>query len=242
MTHKILPPLAARATKRSKKELTHCLEWIADRIVNPPSGLSEAERTDALTTALAEVYRYFLPSVKAAATKDPWSWLASACADNDIRRPLYHVWSDGDRLFASDGYRMHSLPVALFPDRPHLREPGPFDPKTGQSTTETLAPPLFRRLFQSQPDYQPVGDLADTTAWTVASDTKCSKQAGGLVMKKADTVDWFDRGYLQAIVKADPDGAEIAFGEKGAPCQIALSRWEGAVAVLMPRRNPPEGF
>lgn len=60
----------------------------------------------------AALYAYFMPSVPAR-PKTPEQWVARAVAVNDVRAYLKYLYSDGKRLIASDGHRLHLCPTEL---------------------------------------------------------------------------------------------------------------------------------
>ncbi|MCK5020277.1 MAG: hypothetical protein KAS32_24775, partial [Candidatus Peribacteraceae bacterium] len=67
---------------------------------------------------LATIYAYFLPPVSAK-SKTPDLWVAKAMA-KDVRYYLNFVYSDGERLMATDGHRLHVLITDKY-------EPGYYD-------------------------------------------------------------------------------------------------------------------
>ena len=62
---------------------------------------------------LASIYAFFLPPL--AAKKVPEQWVALAMAKNDVRYYLNFVYSDGKRLVATDGHRLHVLKTNQYP-------------------------------------------------------------------------------------------------------------------------------
>jgi hypothetical protein len=63
---------------------------------------------------LAKLYQYFTPPIPKKPTT-PEQWVALAMAKNDIRYYLNHIYSDGGRLMATDGHRLHVYKTNKYP-------------------------------------------------------------------------------------------------------------------------------
>jgi len=68
---------------------------------------------------LARLYRYFMPT-SPAKPKTDWSWVALAAGKKDVRFYLNYIYSDGKRLMATDGSRLHLVKTDKY-------EPGYYD-------------------------------------------------------------------------------------------------------------------
>ena len=55
---------------------------------------------------LASLYAYFMPSLPAK-PKTSEQWVAMAMANKDVRYYLNYIYSDGNRIMATDGHRLH---------------------------------------------------------------------------------------------------------------------------------------
>ena len=72
--------------------------------MNDNRSMTEAE--------MAQLYAYFMPKTPAK-PKTPEAWVALAMAKNDVREYLQFLYSDGKRLMATDGHRLHIVPTEL---------------------------------------------------------------------------------------------------------------------------------
>ncbi len=55
---------------------------------------------------MAKLYRHFMPAIPAKPKTD-FQWVALAMGNKDVRYYLNFVYSDGKRLMATDGHRLH---------------------------------------------------------------------------------------------------------------------------------------
>jgi len=55
---------------------------------------------------MARLYAYFMPNIPAKPKTDE-QWVALAMAKNDVRHYLQYIYSDGNRIMATDGHRLH---------------------------------------------------------------------------------------------------------------------------------------
>jgi len=63
---------------------------------------------------LAKLYRYFAPKLPAK-PKNDFQWVAQAMGVKDVRHYLNFIYSDGIRLMATDGSRIHMIKNANYP-------------------------------------------------------------------------------------------------------------------------------
>ena len=63
---------------------------------------------------LAKLYKYFAPKIPAKPKTD-FQWVALAMGNKDVRHYLNYVYSDGNRLIATDGSRAHCIRNANYP-------------------------------------------------------------------------------------------------------------------------------
>lgn len=104
MTKKIdIITMAANLHKPTKAEI---LALIRDIIDSDNYTLNDRET--------AELFSYFIPATPQRA-KTPQQWVARAAAAKDIRNYLNFVYSDGERLIATDGHRLHWIETEEYP-------------------------------------------------------------------------------------------------------------------------------
>lgn len=105
---KTLMEVATLANSIKKPNKTRAFDIVVDMIE------SEYRPTDEL---LAELYSFFLPSMPKKPKTDE-QWVAKAMASKDVRHYLNYLYSDGRRLMATDGVRLHicetGLPVGFY--------------------------------------------------------------------------------------------------------------------------------
>lgn len=101
--------------------MSYSVSDIATRAANLPHKVKKADafarvkelaEKPADLDTLAHLYAYFLPPLPAKA-KDPAVWVARAKGVNDVRHYLNYLYSDGNRLIATDGHRLHLMPTNL---------------------------------------------------------------------------------------------------------------------------------
>jgi hypothetical protein len=64
--------------------------------------------------AMAKLYAYFMPNTPAKPKTDE-QWVALAKPTNDVRYYLNYLYSDGNRIMATDGHRLHILNKSIEP-------------------------------------------------------------------------------------------------------------------------------
>lgn len=69
---------------------------------------------DRMIDDLADLYNYFKPAPRKT-PKTPEEWVARAMPTNDIRYYLNYVYSDGGRIMATDGHRLHVFETDKYP-------------------------------------------------------------------------------------------------------------------------------
>lgn len=104
MTSPTLTEIATIAQGRSKPNKKAIHQLIAELI--------RTGKIDAGYEDLADIYAWFMPPIPAKA-KTPQDWVAKAMAKDDIRDYLNYLYSDGTRLIATDGHRLHLCPTDL---------------------------------------------------------------------------------------------------------------------------------
>lgn len=104
---KNIPTLANKQKKINKAK--------AFQIINDLSeGKTEGDEIKILASELATLYSFFLPPVPKK-PKTPEEWVALALPKNDVRFYLNYRYSDGNRLMASDGHRLHVYKTDKYP-------------------------------------------------------------------------------------------------------------------------------
>ena len=182
----------------------------------------------------APAYRYLLASMKlptAKAGKNDADWVHLAVAVKDIRYYLNWDYSDGTRLMATDGHRLH---IATGIQRPA----GWYD-KGGQRLDETATEgweyPDVDRIIPR---------LSDCTAYAAVLSELQSGEIPGISRKgkkllavKLPCGRWINRRYLVDALTGHPAGNDGAFTYHAAPdCTNTSIRidYGNRLAVIMP--------
>lgn len=104
---KNIPTLANKQKKINKAT--------AFQIINDISaGKHEGDEISISPVELAALYSFFMPPVPRK-PKTPEEWVALAMPKNDVRFYLNYLYSDGNRLMATDGTRLHVYKTEKYP-------------------------------------------------------------------------------------------------------------------------------
>jgi len=104
---------------------------------------------------LAALYSYFMP-VAPAVCKTPEQWVARAMGDRDVRAYLNYVYSDGERIVATDGHRMHSWKTDKYPAGYYDKMMNPVDVEYKYPDVGRVIPKRCRQDRRSEFE---IGDL-----------------------------------------------------------------------------------
>jgi len=164
---------------------------------------------------LARLYAFFEPQAPAK-PKTVFDWVAKAMAKKDQRHYLNWVYSDGARIIATNGHRLHIAHVAL--------EPGFYD-KNGtlaHGPEYAVFPDVDRVIPPANP--APV-QLADLTPITTRGKVIHKVRINGAVS--------IDRAYMQDADSMGP-GEWTAPENKSRPARIDYPH---GTAVIMPIKD-----
>lgn len=90
---------------------------------------------------LAELYKFFMPTPPAKC-KDLKQWVTKALNLNHDRPTLQAAYCDGENYIATDGHRMHIIPLTLFPT-------GYYDHKLNKLDIDLIYPE-YKRLIPTK--------------------------------------------------------------------------------------------
>ncbi len=100
----------------------------------------------------AMLYAYFAPAIPAK-PKTPEQWVAKAMAKKDVRYYLQYIYSDGARIMATDGHRVHIWHTDQYPA-------GFYDANMVQIEVDGTFPDI-NRVIPKNPDLSlPVAELS----------------------------------------------------------------------------------
>ena len=99
------------------------------------------------TEQLEALYKYFMPALPKAVKKD-WQWISRAVGKRDIRTSINWLYSDGSRLMATDGHRLHIIPSTM--------TKGYYHPKTLDSIDLDALYPDIDRVIGNRGDFEPL--------------------------------------------------------------------------------------
>lgn len=102
-----LATMAYSVTKSGKPKKADCHTFIQQLA-------TEQLSTSDIEQGLAKLYAYFMPPVPKKPKKET-DWLLKAVATKDVRFYLEHLHSDGERLYATDGHRLHLFKTTDYP-------------------------------------------------------------------------------------------------------------------------------
>jgi len=176
----------------------------------------------------AILYAYFLP--KGGANKKDLSteqWVALAVGKKDIREYLNYMYSDGKRLMASDGHRLHVAPDVGLPA-------GYYDSALNRvAHLDGVSYPDVDRVIPADTDQREYREVTLSSLPVEDSGTKAFK-----TIYRMPTGQGIQTKYLnEAVGKVErftySSGAELG----GA---IKITHSDGRIAVIMPVRDRGE--
>jgi len=126
---------------------------------------------------LADLYAYFLPKVTKA--KNWWQWLALARGQKDVRYYLNYIHSDGKRLLATDGYRVHVMLSSEYPSGYYTDEMVRVDDMDGTQypDIDSVIPVSGLSRVDTDPGQWPIQQIGHKVyAYVLPGDTGVNKQ------------------------------------------------------------------
>lgn len=214
-----LHEIASAANKQHKPNRN--LALAAVKAITAGTGDSDYESRRMLGD-LATLYRFFQPATPAK-PKTPEQWVAKALPKSDARTQLLNRYSDGERLSATDGHRLHVLHGA------NLAE-GFYDASMQKIELDATFPDIDRVMPGKNPEaYRGQcrkSDLKDLKVGTVSN----GKEIVVRFMNR-----WFNNKYFEEAICMfnDDDLIEIAcVGEHDGATPIEL-RQDQITAVVM---------
>jgi hypothetical protein len=180
------------------------------------------EGREATDLDLAELYQFFMPPTPAKPKTDI-HWLLKAKANKDIRNYLNYLYSDGSRLYATDGHRLHILMDANHPA-------GFYDSELNKLDIDYKYPDIDRVIphHQTQKDMRVV-DLQAYEVRNIEGVNSPSYEAGKV--GKA----WISRPYLDAAISRFDKSRPVRVSYGGEHEAIKFLQGD-LVAVVMPVR------
>lgn len=168
---------------------------------------------------LADLYTFFMPPI--AKPKTAEQWVAQAMAKNDVRYYLNSLYvTYRDDLVATDGYRLHIMPVL---DLAH----GFYDAALHPVDVDAKYPDVYP--FFPIPKGGKVYDV--DSLLTEATGDKSQ------VYIIDDGEACFDKKYIdQALAMPGSSNRELIVCGKGRGAKGYVDHGDGAMAVIMPRR------
>ena len=135
----------------------------ADKAFAQQQILRWSETYDIPAAEAAPLYAYFMPPIPAKA-KTPEQWVAKAVAVKDPRGYLRFIYSDGTRLIATDGGRLHLIPT----DRPA----GYYDKAMNPVDDQGTYPQIDRLFTTGTPHVLTLSEMPVTpSAWSKSGHT-----------------------------------------------------------------------
>ncbi len=92
-----LATMAHGAPKPNKAQIWNVIEGMIEQA---------PDNDDASKAELVKLYNFFMPAVPGK-PRTPENWVCKALAKNDVRYYLASVYSEGGRIIATDGHRLH---------------------------------------------------------------------------------------------------------------------------------------
>ena len=193
---------ASQLSKRvSKKEAFAIIKELVDRPINEYD--------------ISRLYSYFMPPVPAK-PKTAEQWVAKAMAKADVRYYLNYLYSDGKRLLATDGHRLHAMPTDL---------------EAGFYNTDLVKVDVDARY----PDTNRV--IPDVSCWAISRFVLAEAEAvdvqdWGLAVEVAPNT-WIRRQYMVDAMRGESE-VNVYYRDKRTAVRIDYD--DGGMAVLMPIR------
>ncbi len=205
-----LNEIATRAAnfryKTKKEDAFQIVRELAEKPVDPES--------------LAKLYAFFMPPLPAKAKG--FKWVARAMGQNDVRYYLNYVHSEGSRVVATDGHRLHLMPGDL--------PAGYYDKAETQCNVAANYPDIDRVIpprHQAEEKYN-LHEILHKLPVVEVGGVKVKTHA--YVLPDGSHV---NKRYLdQAVAKDEP--AILRLYEDGRPARIDFE--DGRLAVIMPMR------
>jgi len=162
---------------------------------------------------LAELYSFFLPGIPKK-PKTAEQWVAKARAKNDVRAYLNYVYSDGNRLMASDGSRLHICATKL--------DAGFYD--------DALSPISLDARFPDVDRIIPKNDGTSVSVEAFAAGFNTMWRLPVYLMPSGDSI---SKKLLDEAVH----GEVVSVLQKGTGSPVRLDFKDFRIAVLMPLRG-----
>ena len=186
----------------SRKDAFHIIEQLM--LHNQPLDLFEAEK----------LYKYFMPKTKSKVAKSAIEWCAKAVSKKDIHEMLRYLYSDGKRLMATDGHRLHVIETDL--------DEGYYCPHTFQKVDLDTSYPTIDRII---PDYKKL-EFVDLSTIETKSGRYITKSINGVLFQEKYLFDASNNNDLINIAVNPECVNAAAYGES-----------EFGFFVIMPTRE-----
>lgn len=173
---------------------------------------------------LAIFYSFFIPPIPAKA-KTLEQWVAKAVAKKDVRQYLNYIYSDGARLIAADGHRLHWIETTAYPEGLYI--PGTMD----KVALDARYPDIDRVI--------PKTYTADKTIISLAELPVIETKQGGLAYKLANGTHLMKK-YLDTMANREKE-VYVWIVENSVFEAVYLESIDGQhKAVIMPIRVTTE--
>ena len=176
---------------------------------------------------LARLYAYFMPKPPKKA-KSRHEWVAKACAKKDDIRPysyLHHLYSDGNRLFATNGH-------ILFVADNYTLEPGYYNIQLEKITNIEQKYPNIDRVIPTEFTYEKTINIDDLEVYTINVNKK-EKYYVHIDNDKENPA--IDLEYLRLALNGQKT-FNAYWNNKNKPIKITTSGLPDCFAIIMPMR------